>query len=208
MDTSQFTRPPGSAFVTSLGVCAILGSLALLVGNVVGSIVVPGHDWVADTVSDLAAGRYEIIQDVTLYAYSGALAALALAAAHLHRAHWQWSAFVGLLTVLALCVTVIGARNEYGDGDTDGVVVHIYIVYALGAAYIACFALAGRIFADINRPLSRLSWVCCALWAVGVPVFFMLPTAYDGAFERGLGLVSIVWTVATGAWLVRLGRAL
>ena len=51
---------------------AALGGLLAIVGNIAGSIVVPGHDFVADTISDLGAGRYEWIQDFALYGFAAA----------------------------------------------------------------------------------------------------------------------------------------
>lgn len=184
------------------GALAILGAIALIAGNIVGSIIVPGHDWVADTVSALAAGPYEIIQDVALYCYAGALLALAIAAAHVHPGPRGWNGVVLGLALLGLVVTVIGARNEYGDGDSEGVVIHIYLVYAMGLLFTAVFLFAGWIRDPLG--LTPLSRVCAVLWVVGAPVFFVLPTGYDGVFERGLGLITTAWVGLFGWRLIRL----
>ncbi|MFZ5965247.1 DUF998 domain-containing protein [Thalassococcus sp. BH17M4-6] len=194
-------RPCDPHLMRGAGIIAILGAIALIAGNVVGSILVPGHDWVADTVSDLAAGRYEIIQDVTLYCYAGSLLALAIAAAHAHPGKRAWNFVILGLALLALCVTIIAVRNEYGDGDNEGVVIHIYVVYAMGVLFTAVFALAGLVGQHLG--LTRVSWVCAALWGIGAPVFFLLPTAYDGAFERFLGVVTTVWVCCFGWQLIR-----
>lgn len=186
------------------GIVAILGTIALIVGNIVGSIVVPGHDWVADTVSDLAAGRYEIIQDVSLYGFAAALLALSHAAAHLHLGGKAWNGVILGLVLLALCVVVIAARNEYGDGDNEGIVVHIYVVYALGALFAAVFVMAG--FSGARLGLTTMSRICAILWCLGAPVFFVLPTEWDGAYERGLGAITATWVAFFGWQLVRLSR--
>lgn len=174
---------------------AIIGALALVAGNIVGSIVVPGHDWIADTVSDLAAGRYEIIQDVTLYAFAAALICLSLAAAHLHDGSRAWSVLVYTLVLLALCVTIIAARNEYGDGDKEGIVIHIYVVYALGALFITAFSILGFRGHRFGRGVIVSSRVSAIIWLIGTPVFFNLPTSIDGAFERFLGIVAVIWCI-------------
>tara|TARA_R110002049_G_scaffold42265_7_gene126193 strand:+ start:93 stop:752 length:660 start_codon:yes stop_codon:yes gene_type:complete len=184
-----------------LALIGFVGGVALVAGNIIGSIVVPGHDWVSDTVSDLAAGKYEIIQDVALYGYAGTLFALALATAHLHGGSWRWSALTLVLVLIAVFVVIIGARNEYGDGDSEGIVIHIYIVYAMGVAFVIGFVLAALLYREIAEWFSRASWVAAALWVVGAPIFFMMPTAYDGAWERGLGVVSMLWTSGY-AWLL------
>ncbi|WP_257883900.1 DUF998 domain-containing protein [Roseobacter insulae] len=185
---------------------AIGGTVAMLVGNVVGSIVVPDHDWVADTVSDLAAGRYEIIQDVALYGFAGSLIACAIAAAHLHLDGTRWNIGVACLALLAMCVVVIGARNEYGDNDTEGVVIHIYVVYVLGLLFAALFLTMGRGLSHIARRYGVISYCCAALWIIGAPVFFFMPTGYDGAFERGLGVIAVVWVLSFSWMLISVAR--
>jgi hypothetical protein len=206
--TRPIDRPIAAGFIRTLSLIAVLGCLSLLLGNVVGSIVVPNHDWVADTVSDLAAGRFEIIQDVALYGFAAALLALALASAHIHPCEGSWSALVYGLVLLAVIVTVIGARNEYGDGDSGGLVIHIYLVYALGALFAGVFALMAVEGGRFSLPMQEISWICLALWAVGAPIFFILPTAFDGAWERGLGVITLVWNLCYAAALWRdVGRA-
>ncbi len=195
-----------SSFLAIVGWIAILGSLALIVGNVAGSMVVPGHDWIADTVSDLAAGRYEIIQDVALYGYAAALVALALGTAHIHDGAFRWTALTFMLVLLALCVTIIGARNEYGDADNEGIVIHIYVVYVMGALFAGCFVLMGVTGGQLSTRFRVISWGAAILWCIGAPVFFFMPTEFDGIWERGLGVISVIWVVAYGSVLLRISK--
>lgn len=190
----------------AVGYVAIVGCVAMLIGNVVGSIVVPDHDWVADTVSDLAAGKYEIIQDVALYGYAASLVACAIGAAHSHRDGTKWNLGIGCLALLAMCVVIIGARNEYGDGDNEGIVIHIYVVYVIGLLFAALFVLMGHGMFLVAKWYGYLSYSCAALWIIGAPVFFFMPTGYDGAFERGLGGITIVWVMAFSWMLISAAR--
>lgn len=185
----------GSAWV------AIAGAVELVLGNVIGSMVVPGHDWIADTVSDLAAGKYEIIQDVTLYGFAGSLIACAIAAAHLHLDGTRWNIGIACLALLAICVVVIGARNEYGDNDNEGIVIHIYVVYILGALFALLFLSMARGLSGVAKRYGAISYGCAALWIIGAPVFFFMPTEYDGAYERGLGVIAVVWVVSF-SWMI------
>ncbi len=184
--------------------CAVIGfggCAALIAGNVVGSIVVPDYNWIADTVSDLGAGEYERIQDFAIYGYAAALIACAIGSANDHRGQKRWSAGVFCLALLALTLAVIGARDEYGDADHDGVVIHTYLVYALGVLFAAAPLLMA---AGMGRAASHYKSIaigCAVLWTVAAPVFFFLPTGIDGVYERGLGLISIVW-VSTLSWLL------
>ena len=196
----QYLAP---GFLSTMMWLTILGSIGLVGGNIVGSIVVPGHDFIADTVSDLAAGRYEIIQDVSLYGFAASLMALSLAAAHLHNGVSRWSWLTLCLAILAVCVVIIGARNEYGDGDNEGVVIHIYVVYALGILFTAVFALSALEGGRISSFLRPVSIACLIAWGIGAPIFFILPTEWDGLWERGLGVISVIWAVA---FAIALGR--
>ena len=188
------------------GWIGLLGTAALGISNVVGSIVVPGHDWIADTISDLGAGRYEIIQDLGLYGYAAALLACAIGAAnrHIGGARWSW-AILGL-ALLALMVTLVGVRNEYGDGDSDGIVMHRYFVYGLGVLFAAVPMLMARGMGARGKGWAVLAWTCGVLWAVAAPVFFFLPTGIDGIYERGLGVITMVFVGGLSLLLLREGR--
>jgi hypothetical membrane protein len=168
---------------------ALLGSFLFVASVVIADFLVPQHDWIADTISDLGAGRHEFIVDIGLYAFSAALISLGLIAAHMHLGGTRWSLATVGLVLLGLVVFLVGARNEYGDGDDEGVVIHIYLVYAIGVlvAAIPLLMCAGarRVSARYPRYLVTISVV----WTVSAPIFFFLPTDMDGLYERGLGLI-------------------
>jgi hypothetical protein len=181
-----------------LGALGLLGCASLVVGTLVAPYFVPGHDWVADSISDLAAGNSQIIMDVALYGFAGGLLAIALAASHAHLGGTFWSVGVVSLAALAVLVTIIAARDEYGDLDTGGVVVHVYLVYGLGALFLAVpFALhrIGRSHPQARRLLFGLG----IAWGVGAPIFFFLPTWVDGLYERALGVIAGTMVVVL-AW--------
>lgn len=171
-----------------------------------GSLVVPNHDWVSETVSDLAAGPYAIIQDVALYGYAAALSACAIGAAHDHPGGIRWSGGILCLMLLATVVTIIGARNEYGDGDHEGIVIHIYLVYALGILFLLAPLAMASGMGRVAPAFERVALGCALLWAVGAPLYFTLPTSIDGLIERGLGLVTVVWVVTLSWLLLQRGR--
>ena len=82
-------------FVAALGCFAIVGCVVFTVSILIADMVVPNHDWIADTISDLGAGKYEFIVDIGLYTFSTALIALALLTAHVDMAGrgvepWVW----------------------------------------------------------------------------------------------------------------------
>ena len=103
-----------------LGALGLFGCVSMIAGTIAAQIVVPGHDWIADTISDLGAGRYEFIVDIGIYAFSAALIACALLCAHVHFGDGWWSTGTIGLALLGLIVFLVGARNEYGDRVLPG----------------------------------------------------------------------------------------
>ena len=187
---AKVSEQPG--LIRLLSLVAAFGCAALALSIVIGGIVVPDHDWIADTISDLGAGRYEFIVDIGLYAFSAGLIALAVLAAHCHMGDWDWSVGIVALIVFGLLVFLIGARNEYGDDDSDGWVIHIYLVFGLGIAMtVICFAMA-RGAARAAPIYARLLIGTGIAWTLAAPVFFFLPTGMDGLYERMLGGISFV----------------
>ena len=174
----------------ALAAIGILGCAVLVSGMFMAQALVPDYHWVSDTISDLAAGEWEIVMDVALYGFAVGLLAVSLAAAHAHLGGAGWSIGVLSLAILAGLVIVIGSRNEYGDSDDDGVVIHIYLVYGLGAFFtLAPLCMAGAIRRHAVWA-QRILIGLAVVWAVLCPVFLLSPTSIDGLLERLLGLIA------------------
>lgn len=195
-NTDPVALRPDAALLRVCSVLGPLGILALIVSNIVGSVLVPGHNWVEDTVSNLAAGKHEIIQDVGLYGFAAGLFAIALGLAHLRLGGTRMTVTILSVAVLTGIVIVVGARNEYGDHDDEGIVIHGYLVYALGLLFLTAFASPIPAFRHLSANMARISLLCAGLWAVMAPIFFFVPTQYDGVWERALGLIACLWIAA------------
>ena len=86
--------------------CAVSGITVLI-----ADFVVPNHDWISDTISDLGAGKYEFIVDIGIYTLSSAFIATALLAAHIHLGGWRWSLGLVGLALLGLVILAKGAKR-------------------------------------------------------------------------------------------------
>lgn len=191
-----------------LGYYAVFGCAVFAMAIGVADMVVPDHDWIADTISDLGAGRFEFIVDIGIYTFSSAILAVALLAAHVHMGGTRWTLGLLGLALLALIVFLVGARNEYGDRDTDGVVIHRYLVYALGLLMAAIPALMAKGLSRSGVNYGRALWAISGLWVVSAPDFFFLPTDLDGLYERYLGLVAFALITTLALFFIRRGRQL
>lgn len=107
---TEVAEQPFPIFFLSL--LAVFGCTALAVSILIADFVVPDHDWIADTISDLGAGRYEFIVDIGLYAFSAALIGLAVLAAHVHLGEWDWSAGIIALIIFGLLLFSSGAETN------------------------------------------------------------------------------------------------
>ena len=107
------------------------------------------------------------------------------------------------LAVLAVLVAIIAARDEYGGGDTGGVVIHTELVYGLGALFLATALCMARGMGAHHRRAMR---ALLALGAVTAPAFFLMPTSMDGLSERLLGLVAIGIVCTFCAAMIARGR--
>ncbi len=189
-----------------LGICGwvgILGAVAVLISNLVGSAVVPDYNWVADTISDLAAGRYEIIQDVGLYAFAGSLLACSVGASHAHDGSDRWSLSVIALSLMAALVVVIAARNEYGDSDPQATWgVHLGLVYLLMLLFLFATVLMAPGLGRVRPRYLVGSLLCTGLFVVSAGAYFVAPNGYDGLVERAVALVSIAWVAIVSSMLL------
>lgn len=192
----------------ALGWYAGIGCILFAASILVADFVVPDHDWIADTISDLGAGKYEFIVDIGIYAFSASFIAVALLSAHVHLGGAGWSFGVVGLATIGLVVFLVGARNEYGDNDSEGVVIHVYLVYALGLLMAVVPWImsrgAGRAGPAYRRALIGVS----VLWTLSAPPFFFLPTGIDGAYERYLGLIAMAMVITLARLFILRGRAL
>ena len=199
-DTLLQHRKVQPGLLMILAALGVLGCVSLIGGTFVAQLLVPGHDWISDTISDLAAGELEIVMDVALYGFAAGLIATALAAAHLHLGGAGWSTGILSLALLAALVVVVGARNEYGDSDSEGVVIHIYLVYGLGAFFLIAPLTMAPGFGRVASWAPNVLYTLAAAWAVTAPVFLFLPTSIDGLVERILGLIACA-IIAVMSWI-------
>ena len=196
------------ALMIGLGSFAILGCLVFAACVVIADFVVPDHDWIADTISDLGAGRYEFIVDVGIYAFSASLLVIALLAAHVHLGGWGWSFGILSFALISLIVFLIGARNEYGDNDSEGVVIHTYLVYLMGLLFAVGPALMSKGAARAGKIYRQTLIGLAIAWAVCSPVFFFLPNDIDGIYERLLFLIASAIIITLALLFIQRGRGL
>lgn len=198
--------PVDRGFLLGMAIVGWLGCFTVIVGLIVAQMMVPDHDWIADTISDLAAGENEIIMDIALYSFAASFFAVALGLSHIRGDGWPLTMAALSMAGIAALIVVIGARNEYGDNDSDGVVIHVYLVYVLGALMAVVPFLVASGTQVVRRSFRVALRLLGALWIIAAPVFFFLPTGVDGLYERALGGLACAVVVVLSAMLWRVAQ--
>ena len=207
VDTTASERPE---LLVVCGLAGAFGGIALVALAFHAGAVVPAHDPVAETLSDLGDGPSAIWMDLGFYLQAAGLVGLATGAAHAHLGRWGWSLGVLSLTGIALVVTLLGVFDDFHTRPVpvERLSVHTRLTYLLVPLYavgpVAMAAGAARAW----RPLGPLFLGAgAAMLALG-PVFYLVPTSVDGLVERLLVLPGLVWTLALSALLLMRAQAI
>ena len=170
-----------------------------------------GYSYVADTISDLAAGVNSWTMDLALTGLAVAVGLLALALARLDLGEatgrpWRYRLGCLIVLLLAPVLYLIAGHDAYGDGERGGTEIHIYLVYALGVAFPLAAWLLGPGFQAVSNRWRDVSLAVAVVWIVAAPPFLFMPTGFDGLYERALALVLLAWFALAALNLVREGR--
>lgn len=192
-----------SKLVRTCGLLGLIGCVGIVATNIIGIMVVEQHNPIRETISNLAGGKYAWIQDLGLDLFGVGLIACAIALYVLNLDGWKWKTGAVLLGLLGLDVFVIAEHNQYANQDTPGTVIHLYAVYVLGLLFtLASFLLAFGL-KKIDRFWFRFSLYISIIWLICGPTFFIVPTSWDGAYERFAALILIAWVAGISVLLIR-----
>ncbi|UIJ73332.1 DUF998 domain-containing protein [Aurantimonas sp. HBX-1] len=183
------------------GIVGMVGAVAVVVANLAGIIVVDAHNPISETISALAVGRYAWIQDVGLYGFASALVACGIGFFRWRLGHLRWLAAGVLLMLLGIDVVVIAFFNGYAGTTNQGADIHTYATYLLAGVFLLVLLSSASGLTRINFRWGVFSLALGAAWLVLAPVFLYVPTAWDGAYERVLGLMMVAW-VGSVSWLL------
>lgn len=175
---------------------AILGAVAVIVANLVAAWLHPTTGLFADTISNLAAGRYHWILDAALVVFALGMVMVALAMWDMHLEGWRWRIGAALIGLSGFAIAVIALYNEYGDNDTGGLVIHLEVVVAMALAFAAGAILLSLGLTRIGSGWSAFSLWCGIGWlALGLAFFFLASDAWDGLVERLAAGLMVLWSL-------------
>lgn len=202
MNQSNHNR---SSLLLISGVIGVLGSFAVVAANIIGILLVEQHNPISETISKLAIGDYAWIQDLGLDLFAISLFAIAIGLFKWSVGGWRWQTGAFLLILLCFDILVIAEHNQYAGQDNSGANIHIHAVYVLGLLVALAALLLGFDLRRISRNWSRFSIGLSIVWTVLGPIFFVVPTSWNGAYERFVALIMVTWVVALSGLLIQRG---
>ncbi len=93
------------------GAVGLIGNIAPMI-TIIWAAVVIDHNFIADSISDLARGPHRRIMDVGFYVNAAGLLALAIGTAHAHLGRAGWSLGIFALAFLAMVVTLLDSGTN------------------------------------------------------------------------------------------------
>ena len=159
---------------------------------------------IRDTISDLAASKREgtpsdQLADAGIYAFVVSVIATTVGLLRWRIDRLDWKVGSLLLVIVAICIVLIAGYEAYTSND--GPVIHYRLVYVLGIAFPLTVLLTAGQFWEIKRPLGIALYSLGVVWLVLGPAFFLIPTEWDGAYERMLAGLKLIWFIAMGVMI-------
>ena len=198
--------PHSDTFSSLCGAVGLLGCLGVVAGDVAGIIVYEPHNPISETISNLAAGQYAWIQDISLDLFAASSIASGLGLANWRLGAFRWKAAAALLVMLGVDLVLIAEHNQYAGRNVPGATIHTACVYALGALFTLITFLLASDLRRIGPAWARFDLTVAVIWIIAAPFFFLVPTGWDGAYERTLALMVVIWFAAISWLLIKRGR--
>ncbi|MEE4206079.1 MAG: DUF998 domain-containing protein [Erythrobacter sp.] len=189
-----------------LGGLVIAGCLTAIVLDLVGVGLSDQVGMIRDTISNLAAKEgddtpVDELADTGLYAFVVAVLAATAGLARWRIDRLDWKIGAVLLVIVAICVALIAGYEAYTNGE--GPVIHYRLVYVLGGAFPLTVLLTAGQFYEIRKWLGIALYTLGVVWGIAAPFLFVVPTGWDGAYERLLAALMLGWFAAMGVMIWR-----
>ena len=197
-------RIGGQPFERFAAALALLGAVAVVVANVVGVWLHPTTGFFADTISNLAAGRHAWVLDSALVLFAIGMVAVGAALWRQDLDGWRYRTGAALTVLTGIGIAVIALRNEYGDNDTGGLVIHLEVVIAMALAFAAATWLVAPGLTRVGGRWSAFSMLVGVGWLLlGLAFYFVASDAWDGLVERVAAGLMVAWALAMARLVVR-----
>lgn len=186
------------------GVIGLLGCFAVIAGDIIGIMVHEAHDPIGNTISMLAIGKYGWIQDLGLDFLALGFVAVAVGLFTWKRSGVKWIFGLVFLTLIAIDLIFIAEHNQYAIQSEE--TIHRKLVYALAALFPLSVFLTGFELKNLKPYLRKFSFWVAGIWLILAPFLPLIPDSLEGAYERLVCSLIVIWLGTVSFHLFKLSR--
>lgn len=186
------------------GILGIIGTIGVIVTHIIAIALVERHNPIGETISTLAIGKYAWVQDMGLDMFAtGAIACgIGLYIRSAERSI-TLKIIILLLFLIGIDIILIAEHNQYANKGGTGEAIHMYCVYALGGLFVVASGLMALRVRNLNRKWYYYNLVTAIMFLVLAPFFFVVPTTWEGVYERTLASILVAWVIFVSWLLIR-----
>jgi len=173
------------------GIIGILSCIAVLAADLIGIALHEAHDPISDTISMLAIGKYGWIQDLGIDILAVGFFALAVGLYTWKSSGTKWIIGLIILILIGVDFIMIAEHNQYAG--RPGHKIHRKLVYALALLFPAVVLLTSFSLKMLKPYLKKFSFWVAGLWIVLAPLLPLIPDYIDGAYERLVTTLIVIW---------------
>ncbi|WP_051076835.1 DUF998 domain-containing protein [Henriciella marina] len=174
---------------------AIVACFISVATDLIMAVFLNKQSLLTSTISDLAAGDFDLAQDIGLCLVALAIALTGLNVWRTETHNWQNGVAAGLLALAGPLIVLISLYEAYSESNPDGPLIHYWVVGAIGFSISIALALLAWTHGR-DKPFFR--------WATALAAFIFLAAgaATFGVSNEIIGLVERLAAVSLVAWLL------
>ncbi len=184
------------------GALGIFGCVAVIVADIIGIALHEKHNPISDTISMLAIGKYAWIQDYGLDIFALGFLALAVGLYTWKRTGIKWNICLILLVFISIDLVLIAEHNQYAG--RPGYTIHRKLVYILAGLFLLLSSLISFDLKPLKKFLKSFSLWIAFLWLISAPLLPFIPDTWNGAYERVISMLLVIWLFVISYHLFKL----
>ncbi len=150
----------------------------------------------------LAIGKYGWIQDWGLNILAFGYMALAVGLFTWKRSGKKWLISLFILLLIGIDLILIAEHNQYAG--RPGYTIHRKLVYALAGLFLMLTFLISFDLKSVKGYLKKLSLWIASLWLILAPLLPFIPDSWDGAYERFVCTLLVIWPAVVSYYLFKI----
>ncbi|MUP44689.1 DUF998 domain-containing protein [Gramella sp. BOM4] len=183
------------------GYIGILGSIAVVAADIIGIALHEEHNPISNTISMLAIGKYGWIQDLGLVLLSVGYLAIGFGLYTFKKSGVKWIISLILLLLISIDIFMIAVHNQYAGRPGEN--IHYTLAYSLAGMFLILNFLIRDDLKDLNPSLKKFSLIIGVLWLIFAPLLPLIPDNFDGAYERLVCSLLVIWPVWVSYQLIK-----